>query len=573
MIMKNLLLLPVPVRCEATGGDISSAGIAVCELIAPAEVGEPGDEAYRLVIDASGARITARTACGLRWGRATLDQLRLHPRIPCLVIDDAPRFAHRGVMLDISRDRVPTMATLFGLVDRLAAWKMNHLQLYIEHTLAYPGHEDAWRSSSPITLEELSALDAYCTGKGVALTANQNCLGHFERWLKHPRYAPLAEMEGGHMSSGGWYTRPNTLCPGEPRVQPLIEDLLSQQLPRCSGAYANIGCDEPWDLGLGRSKADCEARTRGVVFSEHVAKVAAIARNLGKKPQFWCDPHPNEGDGLPKDLTALVWGYEDIDDFHTRTQAHRSVGREVWVAPGTSCWSSTTGRTWNRRGNLDLAARETDAVGFLSTAWGDGGHHQQWPITLFGFADSAMAAWSGPGHYDDPAAGLHAFGNPELGTWLAQLGNVDADLCQGKCRRWDGSTYDLSGKNTRPLINSTALWRELITSFFERWGEGDTAAWQEIAARLDVLHSTLPAGLDSLLARECQHSLGVARWTCERAIMRRKEISNSLREEKKKHAAAFLPHMEEYRRLWLERSRYGGLEDSAHHYWMFGIRD
>ena len=38
-------------------------------------------------------------------------------------------------MLDISRDKVPTMATLFHLIDRLAGWKINQLQLYIEHTL------------------------------------------------------------------------------------------------------------------------------------------------------------------------------------------------------------------------------------------------------------------------------------------------------------------------------------------------------------------------------------------------------------------------------------------------------
>ena len=562
--MNDLLLLPVPVRCERSGGDIESAGLAVREVIAPADVREAGAEAYRLVINASGACISARTETGLRWGRATLDQLRRHPRIPCLVIDDAPRFAHRGVMLDISRDRVPTMATLFGLVDRLAAWKMNHLQLYVEHTLAYVGHEDAWRVASPITLEELSALDVYCSNKGIALTANQNCLGHFERWLKHPRYAPLAEMEAGQMVNGSWYVRPNTLCPGDSRVPPLLDDLLSQLLPRCSGAYANIGCDEPWDLGKGRSKADCETRTRGVVFSEHVAKVAAIVKRLGKKPQFWCDPHPNEGDGLPKDLIALVWGYEDIDDFHTRTLAHRAVGREVWVAPGTSCWSSTTGRTWNRRGNLDLAAKETEAVGFLTTAWGDGGHRQQWPITLFGFADSAMAAWSGPGHYDDRAAGLQAFDCAELGPWLAALGNVDAELCRGERRKWDGSPYE-----KRPITNATALWREMHANLFEQVGEGDTAAWREIADRLDALRPTLPAGLSDLLTRECLHSLDIARWTCDRAILRRGEITLPARKEL---AARFSDHVTVFRKLWLERSRYGGLEEGSQHYFQIACR-
>lgn len=556
--MNDLLLLPVPLRCEYNGGEIASAGMAVREVIDPSEVREAGHEAYRLSIDANGARIAARNATGLRWGRATLAQLHRHERIPCLVIDDAPRFAHRGVMLDISRTRVPTMATLFDLVDRLAAWKMNHLQLYVEHTIAYVGHEEAWHSSSPLTMEELSALDDYCTRQGIALTANQNCFGHFARWLKHPRYAPLAELENSRS--------PSTLCPGDPRVLPLLEDLLSQQLPRCSGAYANIGCDEPWDLGLGRSKADCAARTRGRVFSEHVAKVAAVVSRLGKKPQFWCDPHPNEGDGLPKELCTLVWGYDVDQDFHPRVSAHQAAGREVWVAPGTCCWHSITGRTWNRRGNLDCAARETDATGFLSTAWGDPyGHHQQWPLTLFGFADSAMAAWSGPGHYDDRTAGLHAFGSAELGPWLARLGDVDAELCRGERRAWDGTPSE-------PLHDNSAMWLEQLTSPFERWGLGDCAAWEEIAARLDGLQPELPAGLPDLLARECRHSLAVARWTAERAMVRRKESSGSLRKALTDLAEPFADHITEYRKLWLARARYGGLEESSHHYWMIGIR-
>ena len=504
----------------------------------------------------------ARSATGLRWGRATLDQLRRNMRIPCLVINDAPRFAHRGVMLDISRDRVPTMATLFSLVDHLAAWKMNHLQLYIEHTLAYLGHDDAWRSSSPITLEELSALDVYCTRQGISLNANQNCFGHFDRWLKHPRYAPLGEMAASHLiNDGKWYVQPNTLCPIDERVQPFLEDLLSQQLSRCSGDYVNIGCDEPHDLGCGRSKAVCEARTRGAVFSEHVAKVASIVQRLGKRPQFWCDPHPNEGDGLPKDLVALVWGYELSDDFHDRTLAHRAVGREVWVAPSTSCFNSTTARTWNRRGNLDLAAKESEAVGFLCTAWGDGGHRQQWPVTLFGFADAAMAAWSGPGCYDDRAAGLHAFGSQELGVWLASLGNVDAELCRGERRRWDGSANERRGP-----MNHTALWSELRTPFIERWGEGDIPAWEEISGRLDCLLQTFPAGLPDLLARECRHSLAVARWTCDRALLRRGEPANPNSNERKGLASRFVEHINEYRALWMARSRYGGLEDSCKQY-------
>ena len=559
MSVSSLPLLPAPRAIVCGEGRLDPKSLSVTERLDPGLEGDPSEEFYTLELAPHGVVLAARNPAGLRCARATLGQLREMATVPPLRIEDAPRFAHRGLMLDISRDRVPTMATLCALVDRMAAWKMNHLQLYVEHTIAYAGHEEVWRSASPITLEELSALDAYAAERGVALTANQNCFGHFERWLRHPRYAPLGELERGHMHGGGYYVPPNTLCPLDPRALALVDDLLGQLLPRCSGAYANIGCDEPWDLGLGRSQAACETQGRGRVFSEYVARVAEFVRAKGKRPQFWCDPHPNEDGARLGDIVALIWGYEAESDFAARAERHRAAGREVWVAPGTSCWNSSTGRTWNRRGNLDRAAA-LDAAGFLCTAWGDGGHRQQWPITLLGFADAAMAAWSGPGRYDNAAAGLHAFGNAALGEWLAELGNADRELCRGE-------RPDFNGNPARALYNQTALWHEMHTPFHERQGPGDAAAWQEVSERLDALAATLPGGLDPLVERDCRHAIAIAAWTCERARLRRQPQP----EVKARQALAekMCELMADYRDLWLARSRPGGLNDSLARYEAF----
>ena len=53
---------------------------------------------------------------------------------------DYPDFPNRGFMLDVSRDKVPQLETLFWLVDLMASFKMNQLQLYMEHTFAYSDH-------------------------------------------------------------------------------------------------------------------------------------------------------------------------------------------------------------------------------------------------------------------------------------------------------------------------------------------------------------------------------------------------------------------------------------------------
>jgi len=147
-------------------------------------------QGYRLEVDDGGVRIVGADDAGLRHGRATLAQLRHSTAtpgtpgtpgtrgtpgtpgtpgtgtLPACRIDDWPDFAVRGVMLDVSRDRVPTLDTLYALVDRMAAWKLNQLQLYMEHTFAYAGHEEVWRHADPYTADDLHALEAYGRARG-----------------------------------------------------------------------------------------------------------------------------------------------------------------------------------------------------------------------------------------------------------------------------------------------------------------------------------------------------------------------------------------------------------------------
>ena len=66
-------------------------------------------------------------------------------------------FAVRSYMLDISRDKVPTMGTLKQLVDILEKFNYNQFQLYTEHTFAYAKHKAAWGAASPMTASEIRA--------------------------------------------------------------------------------------------------------------------------------------------------------------------------------------------------------------------------------------------------------------------------------------------------------------------------------------------------------------------------------------------------------------------------------
>lgn len=567
-------------RLAAAGG--RDPGWLRVEFDDPTERGLSADQqryALRIAPPVDGAagaagstvNIRAQSRAGARHGLATLAQLlrRFGNRLPRVEIDDGPSFATRGVMLDVSRCRVPTMPELFSIVEMLAGLKVNHLQLYTEHTFAYTGHEEAWRGWSPLTAEEVRRLDAHCLAHGIELAANQNCFGHLAHWLKMPRYAGLAETHGDWMFDVWPRSGAFSLCPTDPGSLALVEDWLRQLLPCFTSGLVNIGCDETFDVGWGRSKAEVEKRGKGAVCAGYIEKVAAAARAHGKRAMMWGDllaAHPEAAREIGEDVVALVWGYEPDTPFGEWCDAaRRQAGRDVWVCPGTSSWRSIAGRTSERRANILRAAREgvdAGATGMLLCDWGDTGHHQVWPVAAMGIADGAAAAWNSEaaGEFDARAAAFHVLGDRagETGPWLEALGDADLPLrevCLGLSRP------GLKGR----LKNQGALFADLHNA---KWGEhiqvGASEDWKRVRARVEELAGPRPR-VAPLVDDELAHTLEVMRFAADRAVWRRGPEAE--------HAAARLNLRErligiitEHRRLWAVRSRPGGLEQSVGFY-------
>ena len=405
----------------------------------PLESLDPGIEpqGYRLEVSDEAVRVVGADQAGLRHARATLAQLRHRANapenergressrtLPVCRIEDWPDFAVRGVMLDVSRDRVPSVATLQQLVDRLAGWKINHLQLYMEHTFAYSGHEDVWRKADPYSADDLHALTDYCRWRGIELTANQNTLGHFERWLRLPRYRPLAIAPDGFDWMMGMRRPALTLDPANPDAFALVSDLLGQLVPHFESERVHIGMDEPWELGSDR---------RGE-WSQWLRALRALPVLAGRELLVWGDvpaAHPELLAQLPERVTVCEWGYEDNHPFEDRTARLQQAGVPFWVCPGTSSWMSISGRVDNMIGNVKNAATSGaahGASGLLVTDWGDMGHHQQPCVSDPGFATAAAFGWCVDGHGDLEASALadlldvHCYDDPARQTGRAVVG-------------------------------------------------------------------------------------------------------------------------------------------------------
>jgi hexosaminidase len=365
-------------------------------------------EGYALAISKSGIEISFRETGGLRAATATLRQLlrEYGRRLPCLRIRDWPDFPHRGVMLDVSRGRVPKLETLLDLAEKLSDFKINELQLYTEHTFAYKKYKSVWQSWGALTAKEIKILDARCRELGIGLVPNQNSFGHLRYFLEDPRLKKLAEVsepyEGGDAAAGNqtFLRRPTTLAPNHSGTIPFLRGLYDELLPNFSSEFFNIGCDETWDLGRGQSKKLCERLGKGKVYLDFLNKIQREVSTRDKKMMFWGDiilKYPKLIRKLPKNIIALNWGYEANHPFAKEAAKFAKAKIPFYVCPGTSTWQTLIGKHDNALDNLRAAAKagkKFGAIGYLNTDWGDGGHPQplavSWPLFLAG----ASLAWN-----------------------------------------------------------------------------------------------------------------------------------------------------------------------------------
>jgi hexosaminidase len=551
-----------------------SARIAL--ILQPGTNGLPSD-GYTLDIDESGVTIRAAAAAGLFYGVCTLGQLLKLGASNGVVtlqfvrIADQPSFARRGVMLDISRDKVPTLETTLALVDLLSSLKINELQLYMEHTFAYAGHEKVWQDASPFSGAEIETLDRFCRERHIDLVPNQNSFGHMQRWLSHEPYrSELAEAPNGFEHAWNPTREPYGLCPTTPASLSFLNGLYDQLLPHFTSRTFNVGLDETFDLGLGRSKAACEARGTERVYLDFLKEIHATVSRRGFAMQFWGDiiiKRPELIPELPRDAVAMEWGYEHDHPFAENVAKFAAAGLRFYVCPGTSSWNSIAGRTENALLNIASAVKhgaEHGALGVLNTDWGDNGHLQPLCASYIGFMAGAAMSWKA----EDAQAPLEL----PVAEWLESYVFDDAAQLLGKVTRDLGNTYRELG--CRPH-NSSALF------YFVAGRPGQPIALPGTEARhFDDTLSYLQA-LDVELGR-AQPSNDEARraqtelvWTSDvlKAACRigKARLSIGFDEPVSKLdagvretlAAELGPLIERHRALWLGRNRPGGLRESA----------
>jgi hexosaminidase len=543
-----------PLSIELTYGQVPTDQILIDVRLKGAKT---QTERYQITTSNAGYQLEAATECGLYRGLCSLEQVlnRSDRQAPFVTITDEPDFEQRGVMLDISRCKVPTLDTLKTLIEQFAKLKYNQLQLYTEHTFRFAAHPLVWAEASPLNAADILELKLFAAARYIELVPNLNCFGHFERWLRHPEYHKYAECPAGftHPLSGEEIPFGSTLTPAKSSLK-LIDSLHGEYLPLFDSPYFNVGGDEPWELGLGRSaKSSAEHGTTNV-YIDFIGDIQRLVEKRDRQMMFWSDivqKEPSSLKRLSKELIALNWGYEANHPFAREAEHVAKQGIPFYVCPGTSSWNSLTGRTENMRRNIASAARHGhnfNAEGLLVTDWGDHGHHQYLPVSYPGFAVGACESWR--------TGSSKRLNLPDLVNW-AFIGESNLNTAETIM-----SLGQVLEQARSPLRNATIFNRLLFWGMKHEPSDTRHLEIDQLAAcerEFQALLERAPAE-DPLLAAELRNAISMALHGLHRLMyfrgepIQKAELRAEIRLIKGEHA-----------RLWLTRNRPGGLPESLEH--------
>lgn len=334
--------------------------------------------------------------------------------------------------------------------------------------------------------------------------------------------------------------------------------MYDELLPHFTSRLFNVGCDETFDLGIGRSKAEVEARGKERVYLDFLLKIYHAVKERGHQMMFWGDiilHKPELIPELPKDMIALNWGYDIGHPFEKETRAFRDAGVPFYVCPGTSSWLSIAGRADNCIANLRDAAEQglkNGAIGYLNTDWGDLGHLQYLPISYLGFAAGAAYSWCLESNRDAPIAdllSLHVFRDRagEMGRLMTDFGNIYQAV---KSKQFNSTAmfWSLVGGEERKKHYEVITREEADQSESKLCG---------IEQRLTRVRLEAPDAAQTVAEIACaiamlRHACRRARWRLDPACDDASDLAADLR-----------AIIGEHERLWLGRNRVGGLRDSA----------
>ncbi len=459
-----------------------------------------GSAYYTLSVGTGSIIITGNNSGALFYGIQTLKQLVRNyvKEIPCMDIEDQPSFEARGFYHDVTRGKVPALDTLKDLADRLSFYKINQLQLYIEHSFAFKKYSEIWTDSDPITAEEILILDDYCRKRGIELVPSLSVFGHLYHVLLSRSFRHLNEFEDLPDKPFTWTDRMThyTLDASDPRSLSFAKEIIDEFIPLFSSDKFNICCDETFDLGQGKNKVLTDEIGRGKLYLFFVRSLIDHLKTRKKRVMMWGDillKYPQILSEIPDNVIILNWNYESEaseDGFRQIQEA----GLQQYASPGVQGWNRLINNMDNASMNIKALAgwaTKYNALGILNTDWGDFGHINLLAGSIPGAIYGAALSWNAdqPDHPTD-----EEISRLEYGDKSGSLIGLVRQLSREPLIDWNTVVlwyYTMCGYDTGMYSKFYNHTRELIFNFDESKIKAAYDRIREIDANISLLHQSV----------------------------------------------------------------------------------
>jgi hexosaminidase len=326
------LVLPVGVVPAGTAATLS-IGVRQASASYP-KFGE--DESYTLTVDATHAVLQASTTVGALRGLETLSQLITGDssgyRFPLVNIEDKPRFAWRGLMIDVGRHFEP-VDVIKANIDGMAMVKMNVFHWHLSddqgfriESKKYPDLHVKGSGGLYYTQEQVRDVIEYAAERGVRVLPEFDMPGHTTAWM--PGYPELASAPGPYNIQTRWGIFDPTMDPTREETYQFLDTFIGEMAALFPDEYFHVGGDEnngkqwsanPQIQDFMKAHGYHTTAELQTYFNQRVLK---IVQKYGKKMVGWDEVLTPD---LPKETVVQSWrGYKSLD------QAAREGYNAIW---------------------------------------------------------------------------------------------------------------------------------------------------------------------------------------------------------------------------------------------------
>ena len=330
-------------------------------LITPKTPQLPSPESYTLSVTPQRIEIRATSGAGLFYGMQTLLQL-MQPAgtgsysVASVEIEDTPRFAYRGLMLDVSR-HFSTKEFIKKQIDALAYYKINRLHLHLTDAAGwrleikkYPLLTDfaAWRTDPTwkkwwnggrkyLRYDEPGASGGYYT---------QNDIREIQEYARQHYITVIPEIEMPSHSEEVLAAYPQLSCSGEPyknsdfcvgneETFTFLENVLTEVMELFPSEYIHVGGDEAGKSAW-KTCPKCQKRMK----DEHLANVDELQSYLIHRIEKFLNNHGRRllgwdeilQGGIAPNATVMSWRGEE-GGIAAVTSGHHAI-----MTPGAYCY-------------------------------------------------------------------------------------------------------------------------------------------------------------------------------------------------------------------------------------------